>query len=204
LRAVQTTDFMTADWAPLPYDLLGRASGRIINEVRGINRVTYDISSKPPRRSSGSSGDRGTTFMREALALSPRARRCGRGARRRRRGEGTAVIGRGFNRPITSHDPTAHAESRAARGGARLGNYRSSGCELYVTLSPCAMCVGAIPCPHRARGLRRPDPKTGAAGASSTCPASAASTTTPFEAALLAEECGASCAVFRRRPEPRQ
>src|SRR5215470_8173411 len=48
LRAVQTTDFMTADWAPLPYDLLGRASGRIINEVRGINRVTYDISSKPP------------------------------------------------------------------------------------------------------------------------------------------------------------
>ena len=48
LRAVQTTDFMTADWAPLPYDLLARVSGRIINEVRGINRVTYDISSKPP------------------------------------------------------------------------------------------------------------------------------------------------------------
>ena len=48
LRAVQTTDFMTADWAPLPYDLLKRVSGRIINEVRGINRVTYDISSKPP------------------------------------------------------------------------------------------------------------------------------------------------------------
>src|SRR5690242_5529640 len=48
LRAVQTTDFMTADWAELPYDLLGRAASRIINEVRGINRVTYDISSKPP------------------------------------------------------------------------------------------------------------------------------------------------------------
>ena len=48
LRAVQTTDFMTADWAQLPYDLLARVSGRIINEVRGINRVTYDISSKPP------------------------------------------------------------------------------------------------------------------------------------------------------------
>jgi GMP synthase (glutamine-hydrolysing) len=48
LRAVQTTDFMTARWAELPYDLLGRVSGRIINEVRGINRVTYDISSKPP------------------------------------------------------------------------------------------------------------------------------------------------------------
>jgi len=48
LRAVQTSDFMTADWAPLPYALLKRVSGRIINEVRGINRVAYDISSKPP------------------------------------------------------------------------------------------------------------------------------------------------------------
>jgi GMP synthase (glutamine-hydrolysing) len=48
LRAVQTSDFMTADWAELPYGLLKRTSGRIINEVRGINRVTYDISSKPP------------------------------------------------------------------------------------------------------------------------------------------------------------
>jgi GMP synthase (glutamine-hydrolysing) len=48
LRAVQTTDFMTADWAPLPHELLAKVSGRIINEVRGINRVAYDISSKPP------------------------------------------------------------------------------------------------------------------------------------------------------------
>ena len=48
LRAVQTTDFMTAHWAELPYDLLGRVSNRIINEVRGINRVVYDVSSKPP------------------------------------------------------------------------------------------------------------------------------------------------------------
>ncbi|MEY4564465.1 MAG: glutamine-hydrolyzing synthase [Pseudomonadota bacterium] len=48
LRAVQTTDFMTADWAELPYSLLKKVSGRIINEVRGINRVAYDVSSKPP------------------------------------------------------------------------------------------------------------------------------------------------------------
>ena len=48
LRAVQTSDFMTADWAELPYGLLKRVSNRIINEVRGINRVTYDVSSKPP------------------------------------------------------------------------------------------------------------------------------------------------------------
>ena len=48
LRAVQTQDFMTAHWAELPYALLGKVSNRIINEVRGINRVVYDISGKPP------------------------------------------------------------------------------------------------------------------------------------------------------------
>ena len=48
IRAVETQDFMTADWARLPYDVLARISTRIINEVKGINRVTYDISSKPP------------------------------------------------------------------------------------------------------------------------------------------------------------
>jgi GMP synthase (glutamine-hydrolysing) len=48
LRAVQTTDFMTAHWAELPHSLLGKVSSRIINEVRGINRVVYDISGKPP------------------------------------------------------------------------------------------------------------------------------------------------------------
>ena len=48
LRAVQTSDFMTADWAELPYALLKKVSSRIINEVRGINRVVYDVSSKPP------------------------------------------------------------------------------------------------------------------------------------------------------------
>ena len=48
LRAVQTSDFMTADWAELPFALLKRVSSRIINEVRGINRVVYDVSSKPP------------------------------------------------------------------------------------------------------------------------------------------------------------
>ena len=48
LRAVQTTDFMTAHWAHLPHALLGRVSNRIINEVRGINRVVYDVSGKPP------------------------------------------------------------------------------------------------------------------------------------------------------------
>jgi GMP synthase (glutamine-hydrolysing) len=48
VRAVTSDDAMTADWAPLPHDILARISNRIINEVRGVNRVVYDISSKPP------------------------------------------------------------------------------------------------------------------------------------------------------------
>jgi GMP synthase (glutamine-hydrolysing) len=48
LRAVTSTDGMTADWFPFPYDVLGKISNRIINEVRGVNRVVYDVSTKPP------------------------------------------------------------------------------------------------------------------------------------------------------------
>ena len=48
LRSVTTTDFMTADWTRIPYEVLDRVSTRIVNEVRGINRIVYDITSKPP------------------------------------------------------------------------------------------------------------------------------------------------------------
>jgi len=48
IRAVTSTDGMTADWYKMPYDVLAKMSNRIINEIRGINRVVYDISSKPP------------------------------------------------------------------------------------------------------------------------------------------------------------
>ena len=48
LRAVTTSDFMTADWARIPYEILDRISVRLVNEVKGINRIVYDITSKPP------------------------------------------------------------------------------------------------------------------------------------------------------------
>lgn len=76
------------------------------------------------------------------------------------------VIGRGFNAPISTEDPAGHAEMAALRDAARHEcNYRLPGCELYVTLEPCAMCVGALFHARIARvvyGAR--DPKTGAAG----------------------------------------
>lgn len=76
------------------------------------------------------------------------------------------IVGRGWNQPIGRHDPTAHAEVMALRDAAqRLANYRLPGATLYVTLEPCAMCVGAIMHARIARvvfGAR--DPKTGAAG----------------------------------------
>lgn len=55
------------------------------------------------------------------------------------------IVGRGFNAPILRHDPSAHAEMQALRDAAQyLGNYRLTGCELFVTLEPCLMCAGAI------------------------------------------------------------
>ena len=74
------------------------------------------------------------------------------------------VIGRGFNRPISTHDPTAHAEVVAMRdAAARLGNYRLTGATLYVTVEPCLMCVGAMV--HARIGTLvygAPEPKAGA------------------------------------------
>jgi tRNA(adenine34) deaminase len=76
------------------------------------------------------------------------------------------IVATGYNRPVSSHDPTSHAEINALRQAAeQFGNYRLPDCELYVTLEPCPMCVGAMLNARLKRvvyGAR--DPKTGAAG----------------------------------------
>jgi tRNA(adenine34) deaminase len=75
-----------------------------------------------------------------------------------------AIVGVGYNRPIVTHDPTAHAEIVALRdAGSRIGNYRLTGAALYVTIEPCQMCVGAMIHARIARlvyGTR--EPKAGA------------------------------------------
>jgi tRNA(adenine34) deaminase len=76
------------------------------------------------------------------------------------------IIGEGWNHPISSHDPTAHAEIVALRDAARrVGNYRLPSTTLYVTLEPCAMCSGAIIHARVARVVYgATDPRAGAAG----------------------------------------
>jgi tRNA(adenine34) deaminase len=76
------------------------------------------------------------------------------------------IVGRGWNRNIGLHDPSAHAEIEALREAGRiLGNYRLSGCTLYCTLEPCLMCSGALVHARIARVVYgAADPRTGAAG----------------------------------------
>ena len=103
-------------------------------------------------------------FMREAISLAHAAECLGEvpvGAVVVLNGQ---IVGRGFNSPIGESDPTAHAEIAALRDAARtLGNYRLPGCELFVTLEPCAMCAGAIAHARIARlYYAAADPKGGA------------------------------------------
>jgi tRNA(adenine34) deaminase len=84
-------------------------------------------------------------FMQQALRLAERAARDGEVPIGALLVVGGDVIGEGWNRPIGSLDPTAHAEIIALRAGAqRLKNYRLGGATLYATLEPCAMCIGAV------------------------------------------------------------
>ncbi|TWO71819.1 tRNA adenosine(34) deaminase TadA [Caenimonas sedimenti] len=147
-------------------------------------------------------------FMREALAQARLAAAAGEvpvGAVVVRGGQ---VIARGHNRPVGAHDPTAHAEIAALRAAAEsLGNYRLDGCELFVTLEPCAMCSGAILHARLARVIYgAPDSKTGAAGSVMNLFAEQRlNHQTGAQGGVLADECGALLADFfrQRRQEAR-
>ncbi|MEX0958416.1 MAG: tRNA adenosine(34) deaminase TadA [Burkholderiales bacterium] len=109
------------------------------------------------------------------------------------------VVGSGFNAPISTRDPTAHAEIRALREtAARTGNYRLNGATLYVTLEPCVMCVGAMIHARLSRVVfGAPDPKTGACGSVVNLFAEQRlNHHAEVEGGVLAEECGALLRSF--------
>lgn len=114
------------------------------------------------------------------------------------------IVGRGYNAPISQHDPSAHAEIQAMRDAANtLGNYRLVGCTLYVTLEPCAMCSGAMQHARIARLVYgASDPKTGACGSVINLMAEPRlNHHTEVSNGVMAEECGAVLSNFfaRRR-----
>ena len=138
-------------------------------------------------------------YMRHALELASQSQAAGEvpvGAVVVRDGE---IVGRGFNAPISRHDPSAHAEMMALRDAAqRLGNYRLGGCELFVTLEPCLMCAGAIMHARIARLVYgASDPKTGACGSIVDVFAERRlNHHAEVTGGILAEECGAMLSNF--------
>jgi tRNA(adenine34) deaminase len=138
-------------------------------------------------------------YMRAALDMASQALAAGEvpvGAVVVQDGE---IIGRGFNAPISRHDPSAHAEMMALRAAARhLGNYRLPGCELFVTLEPCLMCAGAIMHARIARLVYgASDPKTGACGSVvDAFGEQRLNHHTGVNGGVLADECGAMLSDF--------
>jgi tRNA(adenine34) deaminase len=138
-------------------------------------------------------------FMRRALDLARHAEQAGEvpvGALVVLNDE---VIGEGWNQPIVSHDPTAHAEIVALRAAAtRMKNYRLTDTTLYVTLEPCAMCAGAIVQARVARVVYgAADPKAGAAGSVfNLLDSSALNHRAQITRGVLAEECGTMLRKF--------
>ncbi len=148
-------------------------------------------------------------YMREALTEARKAGEAGEvpvGAVVVKDG---AVVGRGYNQPISSHDPSAHAEIMALRDAAKnIGNYRLVDTTLYVTFEPCAMCAGAI---FHARVARvvygAMEYKTGAAGSIVNLFAEPKlNFHAQIEGGVLAEECGKLVSDFfaERRRQSKQ
>jgi tRNA(adenine34) deaminase len=109
------------------------------------------------------------------------------------------LLATGFNRTIIDHDPTAHAEIVALRAGAQqVKNYRLPGASLYVTLEPCAMCLGAMLHARLARVVfGAPDPKTGVCGSVlNLALEKQLNHHTQVEGGVLAQECGDTLRQF--------
>lgn len=138
-------------------------------------------------------------YMRLALSLASQAQAAGEvpvGALVVKDGE---IVGRGFNAPISRHDPSAHAEMLALRDAAEhIGNYRLVDCELFVTLEPCLMCAGAIIHARIARVVYgASDLKTGACGSVLNVFAETRlNHHAEVQSGVLAEECAAMLSSF--------
>jgi tRNA(Arg) A34 adenosine deaminase TadA len=122
-----------------------RERRRAVSSVCGLDDVAYFSRQIESSRGYGMTGLSDEHFMAQALECARRAARDGEVPVGAVLVAGDAVIAEGWNRPIASVDPTAHAEIVALRAGAlRLSNYRLAACTLYATLEPCPMCMGAL------------------------------------------------------------
>ena len=115
------------------------------------------------------------------------------------------ILGRGHNRPISKRDPTAHAEIMALKAAAqRLGNYRLTGCDLYVSLEPCPMCLGAVVQARIGRLIYgAADPKSGAVVSVMRFPFGKLNHRPEITGGVMADTCAALLRTFfheRRRP----
>jgi tRNA(adenine34) deaminase len=163
-----------------------------------LPELPLDLAPAPPAEPSPDD----VRHMRQALVLAQRAWDAGEvpvGAVVV--GADGAVLGEGANAPIGGCDPTAHAEIIALRAACgQAANYRLPGATLYVTLEPCAMCMGAMLHSRLARVVfGAPDPKTGACGGVIDLPAvDTLNHQTVVEGGVLAEECGELLRAFFR------
>jgi tRNA(adenine34) deaminase len=140
-------------------------------------------------------------WMRRALKLAQRAQDLGEVPVGALLVRGDELVAEGWNQPVASHDPSAHAEMVVIREAARLTrNYRLTGLTLYVTLEPCVMCAGAIIHARLARLVfGAPDPKAGAVNSVYDLISQPRLNHKPeWTGGVLAEECGAILTNFFR------
>jgi len=145
-------------------------------------------------------------WMEEALRLAIKAQTAGEVPVGAVVVRGGSILGRGWNQVIGANDPTAHAEIMALReAAASIGNYRLTGCELYVTLEPCAMCAGAMVHARIEKLIvGADDPKAGAAGSAiNVFTSAAANHQVVVERGVLAGRCMEMLqAFFREKRKP--